>query len=78
MARRNEADASCTSAKALIAAETTFDGLWDLLMNSKKLVHGIHVPEESGFWGTDEIVTEVFHPTPPHGQSVTTLPGRGS
>ena len=76
-ARRDEAVASCTSAKTLIAAETTFDALWDLLMNSKKLIHGIHVPDESGFWGTDEIVTEEFHTRPPHGQSAYILP-RGS
>ena len=74
MARRDAAEASCTSAKTLIAAETTFDALWDLLMNSKKLVHGIHVPEDSGFWGTDEIVAEDFHTRPPHGMTATILP----
>jgi hypothetical protein len=76
-ARRDEAVASCTSAKSLIAAETTFDGLWDLLMNSKKLVHGIHVPDESGFWGTEHIETEVIHTRPPYGMTATKLPGRG-
>ena len=79
MARRNECQASCTSAKALIAAETTFDGLYDLLMNSTKLVFGINVPEESGFWGCvdSQLTTETFHPRPPHGQSAHILP-RGS
>ena len=51
----------------MIAAQTTFDGLYNLIMGSTKLVNGINVPEATGNWGTDNLVTESTQPEPPFG-----------
>jgi hypothetical protein len=68
--RRAEAEASCASAIASIEAETTFDGLYALMMGSTKLVFGMHVPADSGNWGlsgTDDLTTAIISPEPPIG-----------
>lgn len=51
VAKREQAQESCAEAISLIKSTHTFDGLWDLIMNSDVLVYGVHVPKDSGFWG---------------------------
>ena len=65
--KRAATNTSADTAKTLIAAQTTFDGLYDLIMRSTKLVNGINVPDATGNWGTDNLVTESVQPEPPFG-----------
>jgi hypothetical protein len=64
---RAETEASRLQAQSLILEKDNFDGLYDLIMNSNKMVHGIHVPSGSGSWGTEAISEDALHRRPPLG-----------
>jgi len=64
---REETESSRIKAQSLILEKDDFEGLYDLIMNSNKMVHGVHVPYDSGNWGTESISEDVLHRRPPLG-----------